>query len=328
MISFGVGLFPTGAAKDMVRRAILAEELGFDFFWVADTHLIWREAWVLLGAMAAQTSRIQLGPGVTHPIVRHPSAIAAAAATLAELAPGRINIGLGVGDSGPANMGLRRASLAELESAVATIAAMLRGDDTPLRLSYAPRQALPVYVAGASDRTHRMSGRIAAGALVAGALDELTGSVTAIREGEREAGRRTGEVQVAVFTTACIDEDEERARQAVRAVVARKAIISLGRAERLGILGAEDREPLRQLRTAYDTHHHMEPRYNELVPDRWVERFSMAGSGRLVLARCRQLAQDGADQVAVVFNGLDLDAQMQAFAQAVIVPMRQSAGLA
>src|SRR5437763_10049969 len=105
-VQFGVGLFPTGPASAIVRRAALAEELGFDAFWVADTHLIWREAWVLLGAIAQQTTRIAIGPGVTHPIVRHPSVIAAGIHTLAELAPGRVRLGIGIGDSGPANMGL------------------------------------------------------------------------------------------------------------------------------------------------------------------------------------------------------------------------------
>src|SRR4051794_25977021 len=152
----------------MVRRAVLAEELGFDVFWVADTHLIWRDAWVLLGAIARDTKSIRIGPGVTHPIVRHPSTIAAAMHTLAELAPGRVNLGIGIGDSGPANMGLPRASLAQLEAAVVDIKAMLRGeavesDGTPLRLAYASDQAVPVYVAGASDRTHRMAGRVAEG---------------------------------------------------------------------------------------------------------------------------------------------------------------------
>src|SRR5436305_14498760 len=126
----------------MVRRAILAEELGFDAFWVADTHLIWREAWVLLGAIARETSRIEIGPGVTHPIVRHPSLIAAAIATLAELAPGRVNLGIGIGDSGPANMGLPRATLKQLESAILDVKALLRGEpmvgsDAAIRLAYA-----------------------------------------------------------------------------------------------------------------------------------------------------------------------------------------------
>ena len=327
-MKFGVGLFPTGPAGEMVRRAALAEELGFDTFWVADTHLIWREMWVLLGAMAATTSRIALGPGVTHPIVRHSSLIAGAIATLAELAPGRTHLGMGIGDSGPANMGLPRASLAQLEAAVRDVRALLDGESvdsngTPLRLAYADRPAVPIYVAAASDRTHRASGRFADGALVAGAIDELTTSVEAIRTGEREAGRPSGATEVVLFTTACLDDDLEVARAAVRPVVARKAILSLGRRARLGTLDPADQEPLRRLREAYDTHHHMEALYNDLVPERWIDRFTMAGSPEHVLARCRKVAADGAHQIAIVFAGPDPEVQMRHFSETVIRPMQQ-----
>src|SRR5689334_1182155 len=139
-VKFGAGLFPTAPTPDVLRAGILAEELGFDSLWVADTHLIWRDVYVLLGALAARTSRIALGPGVTHAQVRHVSLTAAAIASLAELAPGRVNLGLGVGDSGPANMGLPRASLAELEQAIKDIRALLKGEQiapvgVPLRLA-------------------------------------------------------------------------------------------------------------------------------------------------------------------------------------------------
>jgi alkanesulfonate monooxygenase SsuD/methylene tetrahydromethanopterin reductase-like flavin-dependent oxidoreductase (luciferase family) len=68
----------------------------------------------------------------------------------------------------------------------------------------------------------------------------------------------------------------------------------------------------------------MEPRYNDLVPDRWVDRFSLAGSPGRVLERCRRAAVDGADQVAIVFAGPDPEEQMRTFAAAVIAPMRLS----
>jgi 5,10-methylenetetrahydromethanopterin reductase len=326
-MKFGVGWFPTGPASDMVERAVLAEKLGFDAFWVADTHLIWREVWVLLGAMAARTSRIEIGPGVTHPIVRHPSLIAAAIATLAELAPGRVNLGIGIGDSGPANMGLPRATLKQLETAIRDIKSLLRGEpmvagETEFRLAYAKGDGVPIYVAGASDRTHRMAGRVAEGVFVAGAVDELRTSVATVRDGEQAAGRSPHSTQVVLFTTSSIDPDPQVARAAVRQVVARKSVVSLGIESRRGTLDPADLEPLERLRQAYDTHHHMEALYNELVLDRWVDRFSLAGTPEQVLARCRQAAVDGADQLSIVFNGPDLEEQLRRFAEAVIVPMR------
>ena len=88
-VKFGVGLFATENAREGLRLAQLADDLGYDRFWVGDSHMIWREPYVLMGAMAATTKRIAIGPGVTHPLVRHITVTASAMATLNELAPGR-----------------------------------------------------------------------------------------------------------------------------------------------------------------------------------------------------------------------------------------------
>src|ERR1041384_5961949 len=120
-IQFGVGFAANVPAPSIVEAARLAEQLGYDVFWVTDSHLVVREAMVILGALAASTSRIGLGPGVSHLAGRHPSVIASAMATLDELAPGRIRLGFGVGDSGPLNLGLPRTSVHELESAARAV---------------------------------------------------------------------------------------------------------------------------------------------------------------------------------------------------------------
>jgi alkanesulfonate monooxygenase SsuD/methylene tetrahydromethanopterin reductase-like flavin-dependent oxidoreductase (luciferase family) len=79
-VRFGVGLFATENASEGVRLAQRADALSFDRFWVGDSHMIWREAFVMLGAIASTTNRIQIGPGVTHPVVRQMTVIASAMA--------------------------------------------------------------------------------------------------------------------------------------------------------------------------------------------------------------------------------------------------------
>src|SRR3990167_6673796 len=95
-VGFNAVLFPTEPARETLRLAKLAEELGYEGVWVGDSHIIWREMYTLMGAIAAQTSRVFLGSGVTHPRVRHLSVTASAMATLAELAPDRIRLGIGI----------------------------------------------------------------------------------------------------------------------------------------------------------------------------------------------------------------------------------------
>jgi 5,10-methylenetetrahydromethanopterin reductase len=332
-VSFGVGCSPGQSADQVLVTARLAEDLGFDVFWVADSHILWREVYAVLGGLAVATRRIALGPGVTHPFVRHPSVTASAIATLQELAPGRIRLGLGVGDSGPANLGVKQASLRELEQTVVGVRALLSGGamdwgDRSFRLGYLPPTEVPIFVAAASNRTHAMSGRVADGALVGGAPGDLPASIDVIRAAEREAGRPTGAVKIAVWTTISIDADAEVAREAVRPVVARKALNSLGILARNGQLDERDREPLERLRRAWDSQQHMAAQYSTLVEERWVDQFSFAGRPEQVLARCQQAIADGADEISAIFRPSptsSVDDQLRRFAESVLDPLRAKA---
>src|SRR5207247_10615196 len=119
------------------------------------------------GALAGSTEASHLGPGVSHLAGRHPSVIASAMATLNELAPGRIRLGIGVGDSGPLNLGVPRTSLRDLETAVAQIRDLIQGRETDgpsrkLKLAFgSPERHVPIYLAGSGERTHRTAGRVA-----------------------------------------------------------------------------------------------------------------------------------------------------------------------
>ena len=332
-VSFGVGCSPGQSVDQVLQTARLAEELGFDVFWVADSHILWREVYSLLGGLAVATRRIALGPGVTHPFVRHPTVTASAIATLDELAPGRVRLGLGVGDSGPANLGVKQASVRELEHTVVGVRALLGGgsmdwEDRTFRLGYRPPAPPPIYVAAASNRTHAMSGRVADVVLVGGAPEDLPATIDVIRAAEREAGRSPGTVKIAVWTTISIDPDAELAREAVRPVVARKALNSLGILARTGQLDERDREPLERLRRAWDSQQHMASQYATLVEEHWVDQFSFAGRPEHVLARCRQAIADGADEISAIFRPTEIssvDDQLTRFAATILDPLRARA---
>ncbi len=82
-----------------------AEAAGFDSIWLGD-HLLDRrdsdergpwEAWTMLGALAADTERVELGPLVACVAFHPPGLIAKMAATIAEISGGRFVLGLGAG---------------------------------------------------------------------------------------------------------------------------------------------------------------------------------------------------------------------------------------
>jgi alkanesulfonate monooxygenase SsuD/methylene tetrahydromethanopterin reductase-like flavin-dependent oxidoreductase (luciferase family) len=128
-----------------------------------------------------------------------------------------------------------------------------------------------------------------------------------------------------LWTACAIDEDRERARLSARSAVYRRAMLVLGRKERLGTLGEEDAAGLAQVRAAYEERQHGLPMDPKHVPEAWVDRFSLSGTGDEVLERCRQVAAAGADEVSVLFvrsSDENLREQMRRFSTAVLEPMR------
>ncbi|MFC4372564.1 TIGR03557 family F420-dependent LLM class oxidoreductase [Nocardia halotolerans] len=92
--------------NELVRQAVRAESVGFDFLEMSDHFHPWLDnqghspfVWTVLGTIAARTDRIGLATGVTCPIIRyHPAIIAQAAATTALLSDGRFTLGIGSGE--------------------------------------------------------------------------------------------------------------------------------------------------------------------------------------------------------------------------------------
>lgn len=92
---------------DMIRAI---EDLGFDSIWVGE-HLLYRwedrpsrgpwEAWTMMGAIAAATTRVEFGPLVACTNFHNPAMLAKQAATIDEISGGRLILGLGAGWNRP-----------------------------------------------------------------------------------------------------------------------------------------------------------------------------------------------------------------------------------
>lgn len=118
--------FPT--ALDTPDNIALAERLGYERAWVYDTPQQSPDVWMTLALAAERTERIGLGPGVLVPSLRHPMVNAAATATLAALAPGRVAIAFGTGFTGRRAMGYRAITWAFMDSYIRAYRGLLRGE--------------------------------------------------------------------------------------------------------------------------------------------------------------------------------------------------------
>jgi len=147
-----------------------AESLGWDVAWQPDSQLRRRDTYVLLAAAARVTRRITLGTLLANPMNRHPTVTASSIATIDELAPGRVVLGWGVGDTAVRLAGLRPARVKELEESTRLMRALLDGEDAEVGAAWPARlphhRPVPIWIAAGGPRTLRMAGGVADGVFI------------------------------------------------------------------------------------------------------------------------------------------------------------------
>ena len=114
-MQFGFTLKPDMPLERIVSLARLAERSGFDYGWIFDSHVLWKDPYPLLVLMAQNTERMRLGTCVTNPATREPSVTASTLAVLQMLSKGRMDLGIGRGDSARRVLGKRPTTLADLD---------------------------------------------------------------------------------------------------------------------------------------------------------------------------------------------------------------------
>jgi 5,10-methylenetetrahydromethanopterin reductase len=133
---------------DTPDHIALAERLGYRRAWVYDTPALQLDVWMTLARAAERTRRIELGPGVLIPSLRHVVVTASAIAGLVALAPGRVNVGIGSGFTGRLAMGQRPNAWTFVSQYIRQLKALLAGeiveiDGAATQLLHGPGQAPP-----------------------------------------------------------------------------------------------------------------------------------------------------------------------------------------
>jgi 5,10-methylenetetrahydromethanopterin reductase len=300
---FGVGLFPTEPLREMIHLAKVSEESGYSHIWVGDSHLIWREAYVNMTAMMLNTSKVKFGTGVTNPLTRHPSVLASAYATLEEYAPGRMIVGIGLGDSSVETMGLKPSTLANFEASLAQMRALFAGNEAQLpsgkiHLLHPCKSKVPIYVAASGPKMLELSGRIADGIIVlVGVADEyIAHARERIAAGAKAAGRKPEDIDLVLWVPCAVSETAS-AKDAVKAHVARVVAHPLPY-----VLDPKEQKVLEEIRKTYDYYHHMDQQANhaEVIPDWLVDKFAIAGTVAECRAQIERIKKSGIQQIAII----------------------------
>ena len=126
-MDFGFTLKPDHSLERVISLTKLAEQCGFTHGWVFDSHVLWKEPYVLLTLMAQNSTTLRLGTCVTNPATREPSVTASALAVLQILSKGRMDLGIGRGDSARRVLGKKPTTLDDLEAATNAIRDLCEG---------------------------------------------------------------------------------------------------------------------------------------------------------------------------------------------------------
>jgi probable F420-dependent oxidoreductase len=332
-MQFGFTLKPENTIERTVALTRQAEAAGFEYGWIFDSHVLWREPYILLTLMAQATERMRLGTCVTNPATREPSVTASALAVLDELSGGRMDLGIGRGDSARRVLGKPPTTMATLEEAVVAIKALVEGrtadyEGTELKLPWTGNWTLPVWVAGYGPMALAMTGRIADGVILQLAdPDLIRWFVGQVREAEAAAGRPDGSVKVQAAAPAHIGKIElcrDRTRW-FPALVSNHVV---------DLVNKYPREQLPEAltgyvrdRTGYDYLHHAEVGSTNagFVGDEVTDRFCVLGSVADNIAKLHELADAGVDQFNIYLMNGDEEKILDVYGREIIPAMREVA---
>jgi probable F420-dependent oxidoreductase len=329
-MQFGFTLKPDHSLERTVALTRQAEAVGFDYGWLFDSHVLWREPYVLLTLMAQATSTIRLGTCVTNPATREPSVTASALAVLNEVSGGRMDLGIGRGDSARRVLGKPPTTMATLEEAILVIKALVEGraieyEGTELRLSWTGRWTLPVWVAGYGPMALAMSGRVADGLILQLAdPDLIRWFVGQVREAAQAAGRDPNAIKIQAAAAAYVgrrDVGRERTRW-FPALVSNHVVDLVNKYPR-DQLPASLTGYVRD-RSGYDYLHHAEVGSSNaaFVGDEVTDRFCVLGTADEHVAKLHELAAAGVDQFNIYLMNGDEEDQVDAYGRDVIPALR------
>jgi probable F420-dependent oxidoreductase len=323
---FGFTLKPDHTLERTLALTRQAEAAGFDYGWLFDSHVLWREPYVLLTLMAQATTRLRLGTCVTNPATREPTVTASALAVLDELSGGRMDLGIGRGDSARRVLGKSPTTMATLEEAVRVIKDLVEGRTTEyegaqLHLPWTGSWKLPVWVAGYGPMALAMTGRVADGIILQLAdPDLIRWFVSQVREAASKAGRDPESILVQSAAPAHVGTREE-GRERTRwfpALVSNHVVDLVNRYPREQL--PESLTGYVTDRSDYDYLHHAEVGSSNaaFVGDEVTDRFCVLGDASEIIAKLRVLEAAGVDQFNVYLMNGDEEAQLEVFGREII----------
>jgi len=296
------------------EQVVTAERLGYSRIYLVDGQLLWRDIYVYMAQVLAATERIPVASAVTNPFTRHFTVTASAHATLAELHPGRVVLGLGRGDNAVRTLGLEPVSTSSLTDVVGWLRGLMAGraigyNGQQIRIVWEPKQPVPIMMAATGPRNLRLAGRLADIVIIqVGANPDACGwAIDHIRSGAQAAGRSMDDIEVVVHCAIHISDNVEEARRETRWIAELVGLHAASVARMSKDHGMP--EPLMRLANLelghYDYASHLDDRVERApYPDEVIDDVAMIGRAEQIAERIRALERVGVTEVAPAYlNG-------------------------
>jgi probable F420-dependent oxidoreductase len=326
-MEFAFTLKPDMRPERIVSLARKAEEAGFSYGWMFDSHVLWQEPYPLLTLMAANTKRLRLGTCVTNPVVRDPSVTASLLATMNKISGGRMDLAIGRGDSSRRVMGRKPATIENLAEAVRVVRELTAGNPIvyeghPIQMTWADSGVPPVWVAGYGPKALRCAGRIGDGVVLQFADPHLIKwCLSFVREGAEEAGRDFSKIRVMSAAPIWISEDLPVGREHVRWF---PALVSNHVVDLVSRYKPEELPPELTAfianREGYNYLHHAEVGSSNagFVSDEVVDRFCVLGHVKDHIRKLQQLRAAGVTQFNIYLMCGDEEQQLETYGREVV----------
>lgn len=150
-----------------------AENLGYNSVWVTDSQMLFSDCYAVMALALSQTKSLHIGPGTAITGTRIPSVQVAAMGTLNRLAPGRVHLGIGTGNTAMRSMGFKPMRIRDYEAYLKALSGLLRGEVVDYELNGVVRPIkmlmheykymnlepkIPLYVSGFGPRAMGLAG--------------------------------------------------------------------------------------------------------------------------------------------------------------------------
>jgi probable F420-dependent oxidoreductase len=342
-MDFGVVLQTNPPASRVVELAVRAENLGFDYVWTFDSHILWQEPFVIYSRILAETRKVIVGPMVTNPATRDWTVTASLFATLNDMYGNRTVCGIGRGDSAVRVLNGKPTTLATLRDSIHVIRELGNGravdhQGTNICFPWAEDSALDVWVAAYGPKALALTGEVGDGFILQLADPSIAAwTIDAVRTAASDAGRDPDAITFCVAAPAYVGDDVDHMRDQCRWFGGMVGNHVADIVERYGTGEAGDSadgaaqipEALTDYikgRQGYDYNEHGRAgnTHADFVPDEIVDRFCILGTPAEHVARLEELRDLGVDQFAIYLQHDGKSATLEAYGETVIPAMTAS----